>query len=156
WPERRKRLDEVGAVWPVADDVELAAVDINGVPGEYSIVPGSDPCCVLMFLHGGGYCSGSIQNHRRLVTPAGRTTNIPAPSRPASRIASPRSRLPRRRSRVAVRPGDFGDITVSPPRTLRSVVSGGVPDCPWLGWGGWGMGKRSFPPALGSYRLGRT
>ena len=72
WPERRKRLDEVGAVWPVADDVEFTAVDVNGVPGEYSVVPGSDPSRVLMFFHGGGYCSGSIQSHRRLVTEAGR------------------------------------------------------------------------------------
>jgi monoterpene epsilon-lactone hydrolase len=72
WPERRKRLDEVGAVWPVADDVELTPVDVNGIPGEYSIVPGSDPSRVLMFFHGGGYCSGSIQSHRRLVTEAGR------------------------------------------------------------------------------------
>jgi monoterpene epsilon-lactone hydrolase len=72
WPERRKRIDEVGAVWPVADDVELTAVDVGGIPGEYSLVAGSDPSRVLMFFHGGGYCSGSIQSHRRLVTEAGR------------------------------------------------------------------------------------
>jgi epsilon-lactone hydrolase len=72
WPARRKRIDEVGAVWPVADDVELTAVDVNGMTGEYSVVPGSDPSRVLMFFHGGGYCSGSIQSHRRLVTEAGR------------------------------------------------------------------------------------
>src|SRR5438093_2888540 len=76
WPERRKRLDEVGAVWPVADDVELTAVDAMGVPGEYSIVPGSDPSRVLMFFHGGGYCSGSILSHRRLVTEAGRAARV--------------------------------------------------------------------------------
>jgi epsilon-lactone hydrolase len=72
WPERRKRLDDVGSVWPVADDVKIACVDVNGVPGEWSIVPGSDPSRVLMFFHGGGYCSGSIVSHRRLVTEAGR------------------------------------------------------------------------------------
>jgi epsilon-lactone hydrolase len=72
WPERRKRIDEVGAVWPVADDVELTAVDVGGIPGEYSLVAGSDPSRVLMFFHGGGYCSGSIRSHRRLVTEAGR------------------------------------------------------------------------------------
>ena len=76
WPERRKRLDEVGAVWPVADDVDLDAVDLNGVPGEYSVVPGSDPSRVLMFFHGGGYRSGSIQSHRRLVTEAGRAARM--------------------------------------------------------------------------------
>ena len=76
WPERRKRLDDVGSVWPVADDVELTAVDVNGLPGEWSIVPGSDPSRVLMFFHGGGYCSGSIVSHRRLVTEAGRAAGV--------------------------------------------------------------------------------
>jgi epsilon-lactone hydrolase len=72
WPERRKRLDEVGSVWPVADDVKITSVDVDGVPGEWSIVPGSDPSHVVMFFHGGGYCSGSVVSHRRLVTEAGR------------------------------------------------------------------------------------
>jgi monoterpene epsilon-lactone hydrolase len=76
WPERRKRLDEVGSIWPVADDVKLTEVDAGGVPGEWSIVPGSDPSRVLMFFHGGGYCSGSILSHRRLVTEAGRAAGV--------------------------------------------------------------------------------
>jgi len=76
WTERRQRLDEVGSVWPVADDVALEAVDVDGVPGEWSIAPGSDASRVLLFFHGGGYCSGSILSHRRLVTEAGRAAGI--------------------------------------------------------------------------------
>jgi epsilon-lactone hydrolase len=76
WPERRKRLDDVGSVWPVAGDVKLTEVDVCGVPGEWSIVPGSDLSRVLMFFHGGGYCSGSIVSHRRLVTEAGRAAGV--------------------------------------------------------------------------------
>jgi len=76
WAERRQRLDEVGSVWPVADDVKLTAVNANGIPGEWSIVPGSNPSRVLMFFHGGGYCSGSIVSHRRLVTEAGRAAGV--------------------------------------------------------------------------------
>ena len=76
WPERRKRLDDVGSVWPVANDVKITNVDINGLPGEWSIVPDSDPSRVLMFFHGGGYCSGSIVSHRRLVTEAGRAAGV--------------------------------------------------------------------------------
>ncbi len=72
WMARRQRLDEVGAVWPVAEDVTLEAVNSGGPPGEVSIVPGSDPSKVLLFFHGGGYCSGSIVSHRRMVTEAGR------------------------------------------------------------------------------------
>ncbi len=76
WPGRRQRLDDVGSVWPVTDDVKLVAVDISGVPGEYSIVPGSDPSRVLIFFHGGGYCAGSILSHRRMVTEAGRAAGM--------------------------------------------------------------------------------
>jgi acetyl esterase/lipase len=31
---------------------------------------------VLLFLHGGGYCSGSIVSHRRMVTEAGRAAGV--------------------------------------------------------------------------------
>ena len=76
WAERRQRLDEVGSVWPIADDVELDAVDLDGVPAEWSIVRGSDASHVLLFFHGGGYCSGSIRSHRRMVTEAGRAGGL--------------------------------------------------------------------------------
>jgi epsilon-lactone hydrolase len=76
WAERRERLDEVGSVWPVADDIKCEAVDCDGVPGEWSIAPGSDASRVLLFFHGGGYCSGSIKSHRRMVTEAGRAMRI--------------------------------------------------------------------------------
>jgi len=76
WLERRKRLDDVGSVWPVPNDVKLTGGDINGLPYEWSIIPGSDPSRVLMFFHGGGYCSGSILSHRRLVTEAGRAAQL--------------------------------------------------------------------------------
>jgi len=72
WAARRQRLDEMGASWPIADDVHLDPVDLGGVPGEWSDVPGSDASRVLLYFHGGGYCSGSIVSHRRMVTEAGR------------------------------------------------------------------------------------
>ena len=78
WAERRQRLDEVGSVWPVAEDIKCTAVDLGGVPGEWSIAPGSDAGRVLLFFHGGGYCSGSILSHRRMVTEAGRAAGARA------------------------------------------------------------------------------
>jgi acetyl esterase/lipase len=72
WPERRQRLNEVGSTWPVAPDVTCETVDCDGAAGEWSIVPGSKASRVLLYFHGGGYCSGSIVSHRRLVTEAGR------------------------------------------------------------------------------------
>jgi len=76
WVARRQRLDEVGSISAVAEDVDLRPVDLDGVPGEWSIVPSSDPTRVLIFFHGGGYCSGSILSHRRMVTEAGRAGGV--------------------------------------------------------------------------------
>jgi acetyl esterase/lipase len=76
WAERRQRLDDIGSVWPVADDVKLETVRIGDLQGEWSIVPRSDSSRVLIFFQGGGYCSGSILSHRRMVTEAGRAAGI--------------------------------------------------------------------------------
>ena len=76
WAERRARLDEVGSLWPVADDVKCESVDCDSVRGEWSLAPGADRSRVLLFFHGGGYCSGSILSHRRMVTEAGRAARI--------------------------------------------------------------------------------
>ncbi len=76
WAERRQRLDEIGTAWPVAADVSLEETDLDGVPGEWSVIPDSDVSRVLLFFHGGGYCSGSIVSHRRMVTEAGRAAGI--------------------------------------------------------------------------------
>ena len=76
WEERRARIEEVGAVWPVADDISLTPIEIDGLPAEWSEAPGADRDSALLFLHGGGYCSGSILSHRRLVTEAGRAAGV--------------------------------------------------------------------------------
>jgi epsilon-lactone hydrolase len=76
WDERRARIEEVGAAWPVAEDLQLERVDLGGLAGEFSLAPGSDPSRVLIFFHGGGYCSGSIVSHRRMVTEAGRAARV--------------------------------------------------------------------------------
>lgn len=76
WGERRRRIEEVGSVWPAAHDIRLEPADLDGVRAEWSIAPSSDPSRVLMFFHGGGYCSGSIVSHRRMVTEAGRAGRL--------------------------------------------------------------------------------
>src|SRR5262249_59272239 len=76
WSERRERLDAIAQASPVESDVKLEAVDAGGVPAEWSLAPGSDAAKVLMFLHGGGYCSGSITSHRGMVTRVGRAAGV--------------------------------------------------------------------------------
>ncbi|MFO1115515.1 MAG: alpha/beta hydrolase [Beijerinckiaceae bacterium] len=72
WSERRARIEEVGAVWPVAPDIAREIVSFDGIEAELSTAPGADPTRAILFFHGGGYCSGSIVSHRRMATEAGR------------------------------------------------------------------------------------
>lgn len=75
WPERRRRLEAIGAE-PVASDVTIEAASAGGVALEWSFAPGSDPTRLLVFFHGGGYCSGSIASHRNMVVEAGRAARV--------------------------------------------------------------------------------
>jgi epsilon-lactone hydrolase len=72
---RRARLDEVAA-HPAGDDISLEAESIDGLPLEWSLAKGGDPSRVLLYFHGGGYCSGSIASHRGMVTAAGRCAGV--------------------------------------------------------------------------------
>lgn len=76
WAERRERIEEVGAADPVAPDIIVEPVEMGDIPAEWSMAPGSDPSRVLVYFHGGGYCSGSLVSHRRLVTEAGRAAGV--------------------------------------------------------------------------------
>jgi epsilon-lactone hydrolase len=75
WAERRARIEEVGAVWPVAPDIALTPVPIGPIDAEWSAAPGVDMTRALLFFHGGGYCSGSIVSHRRMASEAGRAAH---------------------------------------------------------------------------------
>ena len=65
--EQQRAAMEEGFSFPLQDDITLSAVDANGVPGEWTAVPDSDPNRRLLYVHGGGYVLGSIKTHRRLV-----------------------------------------------------------------------------------------
>jgi len=70
--ERRKRLDALGAQYPLPPDVRVEPVDANGVAAEWTTTPEADPTRAILFLHGGGYISGSIDSHRHMIGQAGR------------------------------------------------------------------------------------
>jgi acetyl esterase/lipase len=76
WQARRQRIEEVGSAWPAASDIAFEQVKIGGLSGEWSMAPASEASRALLYFHGGGYCSGSILSHRRLVTEAGRAARV--------------------------------------------------------------------------------
>jgi epsilon-lactone hydrolase len=70
--ERRKRLDALGAQYSLPEDVRVEGVDANGVAAEWTTTPVADPSRAILFLHGGGYISGSLDSHRHMIAQAGR------------------------------------------------------------------------------------
>jgi epsilon-lactone hydrolase len=70
--ERRQRLDALGTQYSLPSDIEIEEVDANGVAAEWTATPQASRDRVIMFLHGGGYISGSIASHRHVIAEAGR------------------------------------------------------------------------------------
>ena len=70
--ERRARLDALGAQYTLPTDVSVEPVDAHGVPAEWTSTPHARADRVILFLHGGGYISGSIASHRHMIAEAGR------------------------------------------------------------------------------------
>jgi len=70
--ERRQRLDALGARYSLPDDVRVERVDANGVAAEWTTTPAADPSRVIVYFHGGGYISGSLDSHRHVIAQAGR------------------------------------------------------------------------------------
>ena len=69
---RRERMDGFGQRYPVPPDVRVDTVDAGGVRAEWTTTPGAHADRVLVFLHGGGYISGSLASHRHSVARMGR------------------------------------------------------------------------------------
>ena len=70
--ERRARVDALAADYALPPDVRVEPIDAYGVPAEWTSTPAADGERVILFLHGGGYVSGSLKSHRHMVAQAGR------------------------------------------------------------------------------------
>jgi len=70
--ERRRRLDALGTRYSLPADLRVEAADANGVAAEWTTTPEAEPSRAVLFLHGGGYVSGSLDSHRHMIGQAGR------------------------------------------------------------------------------------
>ena len=73
--EIRTPFDRVTEI-PVRHKVRVEPVQIGGVPGEWVSVAQADPTHVLLYLHGGGYISGSPHTYRMLIAEIARVTQM--------------------------------------------------------------------------------
>ena len=69
---RRARINALSSRYTIPADVRVEAVSANGVAAEWTTTPAADTSRVVMFLHGGGYVSGSLDSHRHMVAQLGR------------------------------------------------------------------------------------
>ena len=74
--ERRKRLDALGMQYALPADVRVEPLTANGIPAEWTATPGANPARVILFLHGGGYISGSLDSHRHMIAQTGREAQV--------------------------------------------------------------------------------
>src|SRR5579872_585419 len=54
------------------------AAEIGGMKAEWIVPQGADESKVLLYFHGGGYATGSINTHRALVSQLAKSANIKA------------------------------------------------------------------------------
>jgi epsilon-lactone hydrolase len=74
--ERRALFSPAGQQHPIPTDVSVATVMADGVPVHWLTSPGVDPNRVMFYLHGGGYCLGSIESHGELAARLGRASGM--------------------------------------------------------------------------------
>jgi len=66
--ERRSNFEDQVAQLPVAENVSFEPLFIGGIPAEWIIPAEAPERNVFLYLHGGGYCIGSINTHRGMVS----------------------------------------------------------------------------------------
>ncbi|MCW5893233.1 MAG: alpha/beta hydrolase [bacterium] len=64
----RQGLEALVGTSPVPEGVACTPLRVADVPCEWIVADGARDDAVLLYLHGGGYCIGSINTHRALVS----------------------------------------------------------------------------------------
>lgn len=76
--EDREYLEQLATLVELPKDVKIEKVDVNGIPSAWLTMPESIDNNVLLYLHGGGYVTGSITSHQDLVMRISRVSKMRA------------------------------------------------------------------------------
>lgn len=76
--ERREGSVKTGKRFENLDGIDTEPVDADGVPAEWVTAPNADADKALLYLHGGGYVTGSIASHRGMAANLSRATGCRA------------------------------------------------------------------------------
>jgi acetyl esterase/lipase len=75
--ERRAEMDALAGASPLVDGTAVEAVDVGGRAAEWLRPPGVAGDGALLYLHGGGYCVGSIVSHKPMASRLGAAAGLP-------------------------------------------------------------------------------
>jgi len=65
---RRSDFEKTSAMLPIAEGVTIKPVRIDGINAEWLKPDGVPEGSVILYIHGGGYCVGSINTHRSVAS----------------------------------------------------------------------------------------
>jgi monoterpene epsilon-lactone hydrolase len=66
--ERRSDFEERSKILPIAEGIALNSCQIRDLNAEWVIPKGASDDSIILYLHGGGYCVGSINTHRSMAS----------------------------------------------------------------------------------------
>ena len=75
--ERRSALDQMAQGAPPPEGVGVETVVLGGRRGRAAHPGGCASGSVVLYLHGGGYCSGSLDSHRQLASRIALASKLP-------------------------------------------------------------------------------
>jgi len=73
--ERRDEFENTISQFPGEDDVAAEPLDIGGLSAEWLTPSSFDGNTVILYLHGGGYCEGSMNTHRGMAARISKAAN---------------------------------------------------------------------------------
>ncbi len=73
----RESLEKTGQFFKVPKEVQLEKTEIAGMPGEWQYEAGIDKDRVVVFLHGGSYCFGSVSAYRFFTAGLAKKSKLP-------------------------------------------------------------------------------
>jgi epsilon-lactone hydrolase len=65
---RRAAIEAMGTILPTDPEARFEPAGIGSAPAEWASVPAVDPGRVVLYLHGGGYTTGSPAAYRSLTS----------------------------------------------------------------------------------------
>lgn len=74
--DQRAAMENLTAMAPAPDGVTCTPCDAGGRPAEWVAAAGGRDDRALLYLHGGGYCIGSINSHRLLAADLARAAGV--------------------------------------------------------------------------------